>query len=826
MSKLSNKIKIILFIDLILLFACIIGIFQTYEKAGLAPNAHVSFNISNEKIIVNQISDIEFIPIFLPGDRLVSIEGHPITNKDDIEFIFDSFSIGQKASIQLERYGAGIQQIITIPRYYSLLYLIVQIIVGCVFFINGVYVIYKRPNELAAFIWHWATICTAIIIMCTWGKFSISPFGTGHIIRDIFSAAYAFVSTTYLHLTYVFPRVKLNKPNILFKPLYGFSLVLALWMIITFEMSARQFSMDIFQYHLIGFDITRVYFAIVILWGMGNLIHSYFKAREQSEKRKIRWVLSGLAIGPPAFVVFWQIPQLLSFDNIIPEEIIVLIMIIVPVTFTISIVKYHIFDIDVILRRSSVYFFTIGIILVLYIGIVGIAAFFIGSITLSTSIIASVVTAIIIPFVFEPVRLKIQNFIDKKFFRIHYDYRIAQRNFTNELNNCVNIDSMVKMVIEKLDELLKPECLGISLLNQNSKRWKLYNAINCESYSTNTIKQLAKISERIHHRILSIKKFVESAVAFSDLSKFELPVNKIVLIVPIVSQQKDVIGFLFSGQKKSDVQFSLEDVDLLRTFCSQTALAIERIQLQKKLILQSEETKRLAELNQTKSLFVSSVSHEMKTPLTSIKMFADLMQSKKDISETEKKEYLEIIEGESDRLKRLIENVLDFSRIERGEKKYNFSKIDLKEVINSVVHSMKYQLKQRDFTFDINLPDFEIMITADEDAIIEAIENLISNAIKYSSDSKYISISLNHKNEKNIIEISDKGIGISLEDQNHIFEAFYRSEQENVQTLGGAGLGLTIVNDIMAAHEGKIEIESHPNKGSTFRLIFPGVHNE
>jgi len=582
MPELSNKIKITLFIDLILFVACVVGIFQTYEKAGLEPNTHVSFNISDENVIVNQVSDFEFNSIFSPGDRLISIEGHSITNKDDIEFIFDSFAIGEIATIQLERNGKEIQQSITLPRYYSWLYLIVQIIVGCVFFINGVFVIYKRPNDLAAIIWHWATICTALIIMCTWGRFSITPFGTGHIIRDIFSAAYAFVSTTYLHLTYVFPRVKLNKPNVLFKPLYGFSLLLALWMILSFELSARQFSMDLFHYHLIGFNITRTYFAIVILWGMGNLIHSYFKAREQSEKRKIRWVLSGLAIGPPAFVIFWQIPQLLSFDNIIPEEIIVLIMIIVPVTFTISIVKYHIFDIDVILRRSGVYFIIISIILLLYIGSVAITAFFIGSITLSTSIIASAITAIIIPFIFEPARLKVQHFVDRKFFRIHYNYRIAQRNFTYELNNCMNIESMTKMVIEKLDELLKPECMGISLLDENSKRWKLYDDTKCESISTNTIKQLVKISERTHHNILSIKSFVESAVAFIDLSKFELPVKKIVLIIPIVSQEKEVIGFLFCGKKKSDIQFSLEDVDLLKTVCSQTGLAIERIQLQKK----------------------------------------------------------------------------------------------------------------------------------------------------------------------------------------------------------------------------------------------------
>jgi len=825
MSELSLKIKIILFIDLILFVACIIGVFQTYEKAGLEPNAHVSFNISDENVYVSQISNPEIQTILTKGDILVSIENHAISCKEDIEFIFDSFQVGHKATLLINRNGIELQKILTLPRYYSILYLIVQIIVGCVFFLNGVFVIYKRPADLAANIWHWASICIAIIIMCTWGRFSISPVGSGHLVRNTFSAAYAFVPSLYLHLTYVFPRIKIERPNKLFKPFYGFSFLLALWMIVTFELAAIQFSIDWFHQYLIGFDITRIYFAIVILFGMGNLIHSYFKAREQSEKRKIRWVLSGLAIGPPAFVVLWQIPQLLSIDSIIPEEIIVLFMIIIPFTFTISIVKYHIFDIDVILRRSSIYFITFSIILLLYIGLVAIAAFIIGSVTLSISIFASVITAIIIPLIFEPARLKIQNFIDKKFFRIHYNYRIAQRNFTTELNNCVNIELMTTMLIQKLDDLLKPECMDISILKKNTKRWKTHNKKNCESISTNILKQIAKISERTNHQILSSKIVVESAVSFTDLSKFELSLKNIVLIIPIISQEKDVLGFLFCGKKKSGLQYSLEDIDLLKTVCTQTGLAIERIMLQKNLILQSEETQRLAELNQTKSLFVSNVSHEMQTPLTSIKMFSEILQSKEQLPENEKKEYLEIIEGESERLSRLIQNVLDFSKIERGAMNYNFMICDINQIVNDVIQSIKYQLHQKGFKWELSLSKERNEINADADAIKSVLFNLISNSIKYSDLNKYLSVSISRENTNILVTVSDKGIGISESDQKHIFEAYYRSG-ENTQTAAGTGLGLTLVQNIMNAHGGKIEVKSKPGEGTTFCLIFQGVKDE
>jgi len=280
MPILSNKIKIILLFDLTILVICFFGIFQTLEKAGLEPNTQVSFDVSDGKVFVNKISNPELQTVLIKGDRLVSIDNHPVSCKEDIEFILDLSSVGEKVVLFLARNGIEIQKVITLPRFYSWLYLIVQIIVGCVFFLNGVFVIYKRPADLAAKIWHWATICTAIIIMCTWGRITDSPIGSGHLIRNIFSIAYAFIPTLYLHLTYVFPKIKIARPNILFKPLYGFSFLLALWMIVTFELAARQFSMDWFHNYLIAFNINRIYFAIVILFGMGTVSYTHLRAHE------------------------------------------------------------------------------------------------------------------------------------------------------------------------------------------------------------------------------------------------------------------------------------------------------------------------------------------------------------------------------------------------------------------------------------------------------------------------------------------------------------------------------------------------------------------
>ncbi len=459
--------------------------------------------------------------------------------------------------------------------------------------------------------------------------------------------------------------------------------------------------------------------------------------------------------------------------------------------------------------------------MLIYSGIVAFTALFVGTFTLATSLTTSVIAAVIIALLFEPARKKVQNFVDKKFFRIRYNYRLVQRKMTDRLNNIFNLKELAELVTNELDSLLQPELLGFFIRKEKGRKWFRIVDKNCHEIPENQIKKIYTNYKASKHIIIAVKDCVETGAQFEDVNEPEIFPYNTVLSVLIKDQGKQVIGMLILGKKKSGLRYSLEDIDLLNTIASRAGLSIDRIRLQQKLILKHEETQRLEEISQLKSLFVSSVSHEMQTPLTSIKMFAELLQSKKEVSKNDKQEYLEIIEGESDRLARLIKNVLDFSKIERGVKDYNFKEIDLKEVVQSVMRLMRYQLKQHSFEVDINLPKQEVKLTADADAVVEAISNLISNSIKYSLTNKYISVSVIDKNKNKIVEVKDKGAGISEEDQKHIFEAFYRSKRENVQTLGGAGLGLTIVQDIMKAHNGKIEIESKPNFGSTLRLVFP-----
>jgi len=275
------------------------------------------------------------------------------------------------------------------------------------------------------------------------------------------------------------------------------------------------------------------------------------------------------------------------------------------------------------------------------------------------------------------------------------------------------------------------------------------------------------------------------------------------------------------GAKKAGSRFLHEDIDLLNTIAATAALTIDRIKLQEELIIEHIQSERLEELNKMKSLFVSNVTHELKTPLTSIKMFAELLKGKKDFESKKSQEYLEIIEGESDRLRRLIDNVLDFAKIERGIKTYDMSKIDFNKISLEVLQLMQYQFKMSLIALKTDIDPGENLITADKDAVEEAMMNILSNAIKYSEQNTSVTVSTFKRNSYTCFKVTDEGIGISESDLKNIFNPFFRTKDKDIIKAEGTGLGLSIVKHIVDAHGGKIEVESKPGKGTTFTLLFP-----
>ncbi|MNO14244.1 Alkaline phosphatase synthesis sensor protein PhoR [compost metagenome] len=216
--------------------------------------------------------------------------------------------------------------------------------------------------------------------------------------------------------------------------------------------------------------------------------------------------------------------------------------------------------------------------------------------------------------------------------------------------------------------------------------------------------------------------------------------------------------------------------------------------------------------------FISNVSHEIQSPLTSISGFARALRSP-DLPEEQRTHYLDIIEGESRRLSQISDNLLKLSSLENEESGFKPERFRLDQQIRSVVLSSEPQWMKKRLQIALELEAVEI--AGAEELLVQAWSNLLHNSIKFTPEEGTVMISLKKTGQDAVVTMSDNGIGISEADQIHIFERFYKADKSRNRSLGGSGLGLSIVKKIVDIHQGSIVVSSKPGQGAEFTIQIP-----
>lgn len=310
-------------------------------------------------------------------------------------------------------------------------------------------------------------------------------------------------------------------------------------------------------------------------------------------------------------------------------------------------------------------------------------------------------------------------------------------------------------------------------------------------------------------------------------------------VVSVLDQNEREIFASRAGQQQHEIKQSFAPVfrrwKLGISFADTTVAALARKQFRQNLLftgvallllggglfLMLRATAREVKLAETKSAFVSNVSHELKTPLTLIGLLAETGELGRIKNAEKAQEYFRLINHESRRLSHLINNILDFSRIEAGRRAYQLAPADAGEVVGEVLQSYAYALNEAGFVVQRECESDLPLVMLDRDAIEQAVLNLLNNAVKYSSGEKRIAVRVASCEGRVAIEVADHGIGIPRDEQEKIFEQFYRVNTGLVHDTKGSGLGLAIVKHIVEAHGGRIAVESAPGKGSRFTILLP-----
>ncbi|MDH5163772.1 sensor histidine kinase [Heyndrickxia oleronia] len=227
---------------------------------------------------------------------------------------------------------------------------------------------------------------------------------------------------------------------------------------------------------------------------------------------------------------------------------------------------------------------------------------------------------------------------------------------------------------------------------------------------------------------------------------------------------------------------------------------------------------KLKQMEDMRQEFISNVSHEIQSPLTSISGFARALQYE-ELTQEERAHYLQIIETESKRLSKLSDNLLKLTSLESTNHPFDQKEFPLDKQIRTIILTCEPQWAEKDLELDISLD--KVTIVGDEDLMSQVWMNLIHNSIKFTPPSGTIHVQLQQVDDKAIVKIVDTGIGMSKEDQIHIFERFYKADKARERSKGGSGLGLSIVKKIIEMHHGTIFVESEEGKGAVFTVIIP-----
>lgn len=225
-------------------------------------------------------------------------------------------------------------------------------------------------------------------------------------------------------------------------------------------------------------------------------------------------------------------------------------------------------------------------------------------------------------------------------------------------------------------------------------------------------------------------------------------------------------------------------------------------------------------LTEIKSEFVASLSHDLRRPLTSIRMFSEMLKSGTVPTEEKKREYYNIISNQSEQLTDLANNILDFARIERGRKRYEMKPEDITSVVQNAVDRFRSCIAQDAVKIELSAAPDIPPVKIDAEAVSRALTNLMSNAVKYSPSEKEVKVTVAKRHRSVVIEVEDLGIGIPKKDQKKIFEKFYRVQQKETN-VEGSGLGLALVKHTVLAHRGKVAVESRMGGGSKFTMALP-----
>ena len=551
--------------------------------------------------------------------------------------------------------------------------------------------------------------------------------------------------------------------------------------------------------------------SLYLVMGLMNFIRAFRNATRYNERTRLAYMIIAI-IALLLFAVldfFPSLPPIGIFGNIL-----------FGVITAIAIMKYHLLDINVVVRKGVAYVLMSTIVAVPYVGIIIMFNNLVGSNTIS--VWGYPVLLIILALLLQPLWQIIQRVVDRAFYRERYDFLKELELFSQEAHEINDLNQLGSSLVRLVSRALQTSSVHLLLHSESGD----YSVLSSEGEKTAeiTMKKDSPLLRWLQsHRGLLHRQDLDIIPQLQSLStqeRNELKNIEAELFVPLRTNKGDLVGLLILGKRLSEQFYSEEDKGLVSTVASRVAIELENARL---YTLETMMRQELEKQDEQKTEFLHTVAHELKTPLTAIISSSELMSTDGLTAPSNMRERLiDNINRSAWLMDRRVGELLDLAKIRIGKLYLKLEAMELGELIGEVTAQLSSLFKNKGQSLKIEMPESLPPVKADRERIQQVLLNLLSNANKYSPSGSKVELRVKETKNSVLVEVKDSATAVREEDKEKLFDAYFRGgNDEDRQRVPGLGLGLAISKRIVELHQGNIWVESEPGKGNTFIFSLP-----
>lgn len=615
-----------------------------------------------------------------------------------------------------------------------------------------------------------------------------------------------------LHVGLTFPRraAIFERAPWFFPSIVGLGVLLAAWQTFVWLRWFDPTSEGVWDTIVPTRAAAGIFLAAVFGGGCLGLVRGADHARSDREREQVKWVLVGIAMGAVPYVFLHALPQALDMPYVLPVAAARIFSVVIPITFSFAVIRHKFLDVDIIIRRSLLYL----VLASLMVGVYSLLGIFAGNRVMDrwpqTAPFVPIVATLVSALLFNPTRRAIARGIDRVFFKIQFESTQALQAFRGDLASCTDQDALAGRFAVFVDAVLTPDRCVVVLLHDT----RVFRAgAPLPAGSTAPVgKQAGPAIARV------------GATARATIESSSFPpvwAHEGYVLAHGIDAQGDELGYVVLGAKANERRYLAEELDLLADACREVAIRLKRLNLEQEIVDEIVARHRTEEMSRFRTDFFAQFAHDLRSPLTSISWSArNLLDGVVGPVSPDQTAYLDGIESSARQLVRLVNNLLEVTRLESGEPELELAPLSLRDVVEESVGKLRVTASAKQVTIDVAAGD-EPSILGHREKLLEVVDNLLENAIRYSPPASSIDVRFAVRDEGVDLEIADRGPGLDPSDVEGIFEPYRQGSPSPYSNQHGFGLGLFVVRSWVERMGGAARGANREGGGAVFTIGLP-----